>query len=96
MNKEKLSLSINIVSNCYISIYTEPWCHSPPDGVVNSTFKYKPGYQYLTDTYQCIKGYITNSSLSDRTVKCTTTNNDTTPWSWTSANFICSPGKPTV
>ena len=76
----------------YFTAFTEPWCHSPPDVVVHSTYKYKPGYQKLTDTYQCMKGYTTNSSVSDRTVKCTTTNNDTVPWTWSSANFTCSPG----
>ena len=60
----------------YFTTFTEPWCHSPPDRVVNATYTYKPGYQHLTDTYQCIEGHTTNSSVSERTVKCSVTNNE--------------------
>ena len=75
----------------FIVLLIEPWCHQPPAVIDNSI--YVLSGDNLTASYHCIKGYTTGSSISNRQTTCSTTDVNMKPWTWGSADFICTPGK---
>ena len=86
-------MAITWVNFFYIYHYnfTEPWCHQPPAAIDNS--RYVLSGDNLTATYQCIEGYTTNSSISNRQITCNTTDANMIPWTWGTADFMCTSGK---
>ncbi|XP_067930315.1 beta-2-glycoprotein 1-like [Watersipora subatra] len=81
-------------SHSNILCVPKPQCQNPPIHIPNS--EYKLGEDNHTATYECIKGYTANSSVSDRKVVCSTPDRLTTPWKWNSSTFQCVPVECTV
>ena len=61
-----------------------------PDDISHAT--YNISYDNKKATYECDEGYKTNSSLTERSAMCNSTDPNIEPWRRSFVTFTCAPG----
>ncbi|XP_067929890.1 uncharacterized protein [Watersipora subatra] len=75
-------------SSTQVQCIPEPWCYDSPADIDNA--EYRLSGDNLVATYACLEGFTTGHSISESIIQCRSTDPHTQPWTWSSANLVCS------